>query len=556
MITFFKQVMVFLFVPGVLLAQTTGDPGQLIYYERYAGAATELHHRLQADPAGVDNWYLLSKAYLGADRYDALADTLQLAPEAVLSQPLMEAVRGNLLFQKGDSSGAAQLFEQALRETKRKDPRVLAAVASAYINTKAGDAHYALELLEKAIKKDKHNPVLFVLRGDAYRKLINGGEAYNAYEKALTEDPQYAAALYKIGKIYTSQNNPDIYIPYFERAVKADSMYAPALYELYYYNYYKNLPLARKYLGKYIAASDHAIQNDYLNTDMLYASGKYQEAIDAANALLQAEGQPLPPRLYKLKAYSYKELGDSMRAARNMNAYFKAQPDTAEMANDYETMGDIYAGMDEKADSAAYYYAMGAAQEKDTLVKAAFYKKISEIYKATKDYHQEAAWLGKYYAANPSATNVDLFNWGLAHYLDNDYLAADSVFGLYETKFPKEEYGYYWRARTDAAIDTAMETGLAVPHYQRLVKVLLPDTANADSLSETAKNHVVEAYGYIAAYKANAEKDYSGAIDYFEKLLALDPENTDAQRYVAILKKNIARSGSSSEDRNKSAQPR
>ncbi len=86
-----------------------------------------------------------------------------------------------------------------------------------------------------------------------------------------------------------------------------------------------------------------------------------------------------------------------------------------------------------------------------------------------------------------------------------------------------------------------MENGLAVPHYLKLVELLEKDTTG----NATVKNHLVEAYGYIAAYEANTEKDFAAAISYFEKLRSIAPENPDATRYLAILKKNMAKSNGS-----------
>jgi len=51
----------------------------------------------------------------------------------------------------------------------------------------------------------------------------------------------------------------------------------------------------------------------------------------------------------------------------------------------------------------------------------------------------------------------------------------------------------------------------------------------------------MEAYGYLAAYESNTKKDYREAITYFEKLLALDPNNADAKKYVDILKENLSK---------------
>lgn len=288
------------------------------------------------------------------------------------------------------------------------------------------------------------------------------------------------------------------------------------------------------YLQKYIAASDYDPQNDFLLTDMLYAQGKYQQAIDHA-MLLMKDKSIASPRLNKLIVYSYKEMGKPQLALPYIKNYMAAGVDTAYALNDYKTMGDIYAALEGGEDSAAACYIKASDLEKDTALKMDYYKKLGKLYKKIKDHEKEAFWLGKYYNANPHPGNVDLFNWGIASYLGKDYHVADSLFTLYETKYPKEEFGYYWSARSSAAIDTTMEQGLAIPHYKGLI-----DLADADTTAHISKKHLVEAYGYIAAYMANTEKNYESAIDHFEKLLELDPQNDDARKYVAILKKNLS----------------
>lgn len=67
--------------------------------------------------------------------------------------------------------------------------------------------------------------------------------------------------------------------------------------------------------------------------------------------------------------------------------------------------------------------------------------------------------------------NIDLFNWGLAHYRAKEYLQTDSVFGLYTTRYPEDIYGYYWRAQASAAIDTSMTNALAIPYYNKVVEI-------------------------------------------------------------------------------------
>ena len=526
-----------LFLMGGLEAQSIAEARKLLYYERYDGAAHLLQSLLHTDPSNTEAWWLLTQVYLHWNKAAAIRDSLLLEPATVNQQPLALCAYGQVMLAQHKKDSAAGCFNKALADTKEKDPVVLLAVAKGYQDVDSVNAVYAVNLLEKAIKKDKRNADLYVSQGNAYRRMMDGADAYKAYQDALAQDSKDVEALYRLGKIFVSQENPDMYVKYFNDAVTADSMYAPAWYELYYYYYFKDVNKAMDCLQHYIAASDPGIRNDYLLTDLLYSSRKYEEAIRHARHLIDQQQQISEPRLYKLIAYSYKELHDSVRALEYMQQYFSQQADTGFVMKDYETMGEIYDQLS-RPDSAVLYYVKAGNMDKDSLKRFEGARKLAELYKKLKDYHNQALWLGKYYRGNDRATNLDLFNWGLAHYMAGEYPMADSVFSLYETKYPDQDFGYYWCARSAVAIDTAMTTGIAIPHYLKFIDIAAKDSAN-----KTARRHLIEAYGYIAAYKANTQKDYTGAIDYFEKLLVLDPGNTDAGRYVNILRKTLAKMG-------------
>jgi tetratricopeptide (TPR) repeat protein len=528
-----------LLVVSVLsIAQTLQDARQLAYHERFNSATKATHALIQSNANDENAWQLLASIYLDNKQPAAIKDSLLQAPQALREKPLLMSVYGHILLEEKKADSAKYYFDKALKETKMKDPAVLAEIAKAHVDVKEGDANYAIELLDKAIKRDSKIPALYIILGDAYRKLSDGGQALKAYEKALDKDKDYAAANYRIGKIFTSQGNAELYLDYFNKAIASDPQYAPALYELYYHYYFKDAPKAMQYLQQYITASDVDAKNDVLLTDMLYVSKQYDAAIAKAQELITANANNVQPRLYKLIAYSYKESGKPAEAIGFMEKYFNAQADTGLLVKDFEAMAEINTALGEKEDAAASWYAKASDLEKDSTKKTAYYKTIAALYKKIKDHDNEAIWLGKYYTANPNPSNVDLFNWGISNFLSKNYVMADSVFGMYEKKYPAEEFGYYWCARAAAAIDTSMEQGLAVPHYMELVKLLSgADTTDDATLDNSKKKHLVEAYGYIAAYKANTEKDYEEAIDYFEKMLALEPNNADAKRYIDILKK-------------------
>lgn len=526
-------IIISLIFSTIIYSQSTQEAKKLIYHERYNSAENMLHTILKAGTSNEEAWYLLTKTYLEQDKVKAIKDSLQKAPQTILNAPLMKAAYGHILMRENDVANAQQNFQDVLKQTRSKNVAVLMEIAEAYIDTKDADANYAIELLNKAVKRDKKNPEIYTLMGDAYSKLSNGSDAYSAYQKALQVDPDYARASYRLGKIFTSQNNP-VYLQYFNDALTADSLYAPALYEIYYHYYFRDITQAMTYLQKYIAASDHDTENDYRLTDMLFLQKDYEAAIRNGQELIKKEGQNVSPRIYKLIANSYKNLNDNENALASMQKYFDRNTDTAFLASDYETMGDIYVALDSTVDSAAHYYAMAAAQNIKESDKFRLYKIIATLYADAKNYDQQALWLQKYYDGNAAATNVDLFNWGLAHYYAAEYNLADSVFKLYTEKYPDQQYGYYWRAKANVAIDSAMEMGLAIPHYLKVIEI-----AEQDTTDDVNRKRLIESYGYLASYKANHEKDYTGSMEYFEKILSLQPDNEDAKKYIAILKKYV-----------------
>jgi tetratricopeptide (TPR) repeat protein len=517
------------------VTQTLQDAKKFIYYERYKSAEDLLQQIVKTDPGNAEGWYLLSKAYLMSKDAAPLQNIISQAPATIKGEPFYQVAYGSILLNQGNKDSARYYFDQALDKTREKNADILSAIANAHIVAKAGDTSYAVQLLGKAINREKKDPALFTMLGDAHRKMGNGSEAYKDYMGALDKDEKYAAALYRMGKIFVSQKNPEMYLKYFNQALQADSGYAPALYELYYHYYFTDPQKAMEYFKQYVAKSDPDKDNDVLYTDLLYLNKQYQDAIANAQQLLGHNNGDSMPRLYKLMAYSYLGMKDSANAMANMNRYFSKEVDTNLVAKDYEIMADLYASVPGKEDSAIAYYVKTVELAKDQPDKYHFYKKLSDLYKDRKDYLNQAKWLGMYYTGNPKATNIDLFNWGVASYKGEDYVQADTVFGTYIQKYPEQAFGYYWRARVNSLSDSTMEKGAAIPWYNQLISMIEKDTT-----SKTNKKWLIEAYGYLAAYQTNQVKDYKTATENLKKILAIDPGNKDAQQYITILEKKIS----------------
>ena len=179
-----------------------------MYYEKYQSASDMLHKLLQKDNRNGEAWYLLTTCYLHENKIRAIEDSFKLIPNDVDNVALIECAKGEWELKKGKKEDAALLFKTALLYSKEKDPLILSTVAQANIDLDSGNISYAIDLLNKAMKKDRLNASLYIDLGNAYRKLGNGQETYKAFNKALEIDPGNAEALYRLGLLFVSQKNP------------------------------------------------------------------------------------------------------------------------------------------------------------------------------------------------------------------------------------------------------------------------------------------------------------------------------------------------------------
>ncbi|MES2331281.1 MAG: hypothetical protein V4539_16885 [Bacteroidota bacterium] len=527
-----QSLLVSIFFAGISYGQTTADGIKQFRYEKPAASAQTFTQIISQNPSDLEALYWLARIDLVAETSNH-SISLPAIPDNVMEQPLAKVIQGIITLKQGDTVRSMNLFNEAIGTGRKKDPAIQLAIAEAVIDFPKGNLAYALGLLDEAEKKDKKNPQIFIARGDAYRKLYDGSESFKNYQAASALDKTNPVPYFKIGKIYQTQNNVDVFSEYYNNAINADPAFGPVYFQLYYYYYSRDVNRAMENLQKYISYSDPGIQNNYLLTDQYFVSKKYNEAISEAKKIIAAEPVQTKPRIYKLLAFSYDALKDSRNAGENLKLYFDKVDDSLYTADDFELMAKI-AETNKEDSLVSTWYEKALTLQADPKKKADIVRKIIAVDKKLKLYDKQAYWFAQLRLLPTDMSNVDIFNWGVANYNAQDYVAADSVFGIYATKYPEQSFGYYWRARTNAAMDTAMETGIAVPHYEDLIRVASKDTANANN-----KKWLIQAYGYVAAFKVNTEKKYDDALVYYDKILALDPGNDDAEKYKDILGKMI-----------------
>ncbi len=537
------KVLIILFLlsaPGFVNAQTLEDAKRHIYYQRYETAKNILQSVIQKRTATPDVWFWLGEIYLKERKLDSarkvFLDGTQYCLNNKLSKkqfPLIFIGWAHMLLDIGELADGRMQMEEVLKLSKFKDPAALLAVARANIESKNGDVAWAIELLQKAVKKDKTNPEIYTAMGDAYRKIIDGSKAIQNYTTALNVSPEFAEAMYKKGLIYKTQKNAAVYSERFTEAYNMDTTYTPAIYQLYWYYFKKNNIMAKKMLAAYIRYSDKSPEHDYMIADLHYVSGEFSDAITAAKGIIQSNKE-VKPRLFKLIAYSYADLKDSSQSLKYMKEYFERQNPKEVVVSDYRLMAKLHESQTTDKRVVIEWLKKALGMETDEKEQLQYMITLADLQQELGNREREAIWREKVYNTKSSPTNLDIYKWGVALYSAENYLKADSVFAMYEKKYPHQIYGYLWRARCNALIDTTMEKGLAVPHYKNLVQV-----GQKDSIKN--KSTLLRAYGYLGTYEANITKDYPASLGYFNKMLELDPDNTDASKYKEILEAWINR---------------
>ncbi|MBO9571336.1 MAG: tetratricopeptide repeat protein [Chitinophagaceae bacterium] len=525
-------------ITGNLFAQKVEDGKKFFYYERYRSAKETFEKIIAADPNNSEAVYWLGQTLLEQKDSVAAKDLYQKALATNANAPLLLAGMGQILLMEGKKDEARQQFETAINLSKGKDIEVFNAVGRANVEARQGDPAYAIEKLTQATQIKKfNNPDTYMLMGNAYRKMIDGGNAITNYHKALELQPNLAEAKNNEGRIYETQKNWEFALPAYEEAVKLDQAYAPAYFNLFYYYYFRNVNKAGDYLNSYIANSDQGPETEYIKTDYTYAKGDFAGAKQRAQELINQYGANVNPRMYRMLAFANDTLGDHAAAKQAMDTFLAKSepgPDVEDIkASDYEMMAKIANKIPELKDSVFIYY--DKAINMDTVVKnkLELIAKAAQLAKESGNRSLEAEMLGQAYAIQKDPGATDLYNWAFAHYQAGNYVKADSLFcGVYQSKYPDQIFGYLWCARAKAAQDTTMEKALAVPAYKTLAQksIELDTTAG-----KKYKLFAIQSNFYLVQYYNNVAKDIDSSLYYLNEVVKIDPTNTTATNAIKTL---------------------
>ncbi len=528
-----KKGIILLAICGSFLAaraQSVEQAQKLLYYERFKSGIAMLEGLVNADGKNAEAAYWLAQAYLSMPKQDVAKakSVLNQAIQANAGNGLLTAglAQIDLLENRTDDGNAKSNTAAA---AAGKDANILLAVAKANIESKAGNYNFAIETINKALTlKSVNKANAYVLLGNAYRKLIDGGNSDKNYRNAIVADPKNALAYVRLGKIYQTQRNDDVMLENYNKAVEVDPTFGPGYLELYNHYSYRDVNKAKEYLDKYIANSDADCNTDLFAADYLFRSGKYAEAISRSNELAAGNcGREIGNRLKILNAYSYERLGDSVNSKKNIDEFMQVEDPAKITGPDYEIAAKVTAKFPGSEAKAIEY--INKAYESDSVGRLGYLMQLVDLYKRTGNTAEVAATWDRIFTVKPRPSNLDLYNRAMAHMGNKNYVFADSLWQTYKEKYPDQVYGYTYRIKCNEALDTSMALGLAVPHYENMVTFAQRDTVKY-------KPQMVSALYKLVVYYVNIKKDKPKSIEYLTQYLLFDPTNEEARKTLQKMK--------------------
>lgn len=530
---------------SLAVAQSLDEGIKFLYYERTNSAVETLEKVVASNSKDPKSIYWLGQAYLAADDKAKAKALYQKALTDGVNDPWIWVGTGHVeLLDGGDKNAARQRFDQAITTatpTKGKnkgnpDPDILNAVgrANADGSSQQGDPLYGIEKLKKAAELNLTDPDIDINLGKNFLKLGSdkGGEAVEAFTDATRRNPQYAAAYYRIGRIYQSQNNLEYMNEWYGKAIAADPTYGPVY--LSYFNYYKerDVNAAKEYLDKYVANADKDCEVDYFVADYLYRAGKNQESISKIKEMENGACKDFV-RTNVIYAYNYDKLGDSVLAKSYIDKFFAGAPSDKIEATDYVFAAKLYTKFPGSESTAINY--INKAVEVDT-VKANqinYLNSASTMLATAKKYPEQLAMLLKLKEIKGKLTGTEYYYVTKAAIDAKDCAAADTLSKQYVTNYPDLAQGYSFGVTAAKMCDVDTTKGLAVEPINAYNTFLSKD-------QEKNKKTIFNNYYYLLVYYAQYAKDFDKGIAACDSMMALYPDPaSEENKFADTTKKQL-----------------
>lgn len=531
------------------MAQTIEEGMSELNAERSKEAGEIFSKIAESDPS-ADNLFYQGYYFLKTDQLDKAQEAFNKGLQADGKNVLNNIGLGAVALGKGDLAKANELIDGAVKK-KKKDAQVLFRAGEAYtLFEKHNDPQKAIELLDQAIARDRNIADAFIAKGDALMIKNEGGAAATAYEYALSAKPDYPLANLKIGEIYLRGKNYNEALNFYRKAIEKDPNFAPAhrdLAELFFFA--KQYKRADESFSAYMKASGKSDPETVLRASQLaFTADDFSRSLTLLESVKdQLSGNPIIHRQF---GWSYFKTNDMTKAIESISQFIKEAPEKV-ISDDYKYLGRAHNKMatdgKEYSEEGMGYLKKGAELDTNATDAAATYKEIAATYSKAKEYGEAISAYEK--GINLDTTNAstqDYYGLGIAYLqkgvgisvpdsatadsaqLADDrkamFLRSDSTFAILSQKLPDWAYSYYWRGASLYYINSVenVKNGTSLPYYEKFLELGESDASIAASFKTRALN-------YVAAYYQTTGNDPVKAKEVWERLLKIDPNNSQAK---------------------------
>lgn len=552
------------------LAQEDKSMGKLYLDDQQYNFARDFFQKLlKANPNDIWATCSLGNAYIGLQKLDSAKIMYQKASTIDPKNSVALVGLGRLALLSGDHQGELDYFDKA-RKNDRKNPAIYCGIAEACYDSPKKDTVTGSSYLVQGMEINSKYPGFHMVTGDweAYKK--NFGKAANAYERAIFFEPNSILAHRKLAEIYAAARfytqardeynkciaiNPDQILVYKD------------LGDLYYT--LGRYPEAEQNYKIYMGKAEVSFDDKERYAIILFFNKKYSEAAGLLDNVLTKNADESV--LLRIRGYIAYETGDYKNGLDYMTKFFKLHNPEKIIASDYR------------------YYGLLLEKNNQDLLAMDNYKKAYAMDSTKTDIINDLAKLSSknqmrsqaiYYYNKIIANGGDkinsYFNIGRQAYIEGQFykVRIDSLFKLQKqnnipfsdstivrdslriwfqkadsayTKVteldPQFAPGFIFKARSELFLDPEREGSTWKDTYEKALAILEKGDL------EKNRGYMIECYKYLGSYgylnydrllktdKQQAEVMKNMAMEYFQKVLQLNPSDSQAIEVITDLKK-------------------
>jgi tetratricopeptide (TPR) repeat protein len=548
----------FLILPCLLLlscnflrAQDIEKGIWLIGQKQYESASRLFRSILDKNPADSKAFYYLGKVYNLKGQLDSAEICYQQGTLTVEKFPYNFLGLGQVQLNKSNRPEWFKLYDKG---RKLSDNLVDYNIETGEVCLETKTQNYDLseKYLDEAKKENPKDCRLITAYGDLYFISKSPGDAVNEYERAIFYDKHCIQSYVKLGEIYAKANNYRDGISTFNQAVALDSSQILVYKERgdLYYTFAKYEEAKADY-DKYMRKSDNTLEDKERYAFILFFSKNYQPAKNLVHQLIHNDSNNTV--MYRVGAYIDYESGDFESALNNIQYFFNHHDTEKFISLDYIYYGHLLlkTGQD----------SLGTLQLETALkldsTKTELIEEIAKSYAKQKKYSEAINAYVKLLSNSSNNKSNIYYQIGRNYYFMAEdslsaydslskielYQQAECCFDNMTIVSPESYIGFIWEARVLSRLDPETNLGLAKLSYEKAMVLL-----EAGDISKSTKL-LIECYRYFAFYhyvlgekllsaKASGGKaEIANSINYWTKILNLDPSDQQAKTALENLKK-------------------